>query len=165
MKNILTSFFILINSIFLITGCSSSEPEEKNHYRFDIIDSVLNKSNGKITAVLHSYGPTYCKRYNIFNFDYYLKEKYDLDTIYFFVISRKENFSDSIEYKLMNIGESYNLNLIKIDTSITAIINVPINGPHKCLILEPNLLFWRDGKIVAKCYYSNEIKDVYIKKQ
>lgn len=165
MHKIIISFIILINSVLFIAGCSTSEPEVKNPFRFDIIDSVLRKNDGIINAELHSYFSTDCKKYNIFNFDYFLKEKNNKDTIIFFVLSRKENFSDTADYKRMERRKSYDLNLIKIDTPITAKLKINMQGDHIVLMLEPDLKFWKDGKIISTMYFSNEIKDIYIKEK
>ncbi|MFA5403893.1 MAG: hypothetical protein WC358_03055 [Ignavibacteria bacterium] len=166
MKKIFYNIVIIFSPLFvLIDGCSSSNLEYKNHYRFNVIDSVLRKSNGKIYARLAGINKNEFIDYNILSFDYIIQEKNFKDTLYFFVISPKNIVIDTNYYISLIKGKSYDLYLEKIDTLIEARVTRSYDrGGGETRIIDPDLIYWENGKFMIKLYISKDINDVFIRK-
>lgn len=157
---------MLVFSIsFLFNGCTSSKQEVKSHYRFEIIDSVLKKNKGNICARLTGINTNEFIDYNILSFDYNIQENDFKDTLYFFVISKKNIIVDTNDYKNLIKGKTYSLFLEKIDTLIKARVTRSFDrGGGEKRMLDPDLMYWENGKFMVKLYISKDINDVFIRK-
>ena len=149
-------------------GCASSKEEIKNHFRFEIIDSVLKKNDGKICFELSNIDYKMFDKYYVFHCDYFVnKNNKIIDTVYFFILSEKDKDStiDLKLYEKLNNSEKYYINLSTMDSlkrtdaGIRGDAGFSYEDNDGC-----SILFWRDGRIVSKVYFSNEIKNIYIKK-
>jgi hypothetical protein len=166
MKKIIVRFILLIFPVgLLFNGCASSKQEVKNHYKFNVIDSVLEKNNGVIFARLAGINTNEFIDYNILSFDYIIQEKDFNDTLYFFVISQKNIVIDTNYYISLIKGKSYDLYLEKIDTLIEARVTRSLDrGGGETRIIDPDLIYWENGKFMIKLYISKDINDVFIRK-
>jgi hypothetical protein len=161
--NISISLLFLISVLF--GGCASSKQEEKNQFRFEVIDSVLKKNNGNICFEIFHIDSKSFDKYYVIDCNYYInKNNKIIDTVFFFILSEKENdvIIDINDYEKLFEEENYCLKLFSIDTLMTTTINITTYNPT--LILDPNLVFYENGKIVAKVYFCKDIKDKYVLK-
>jgi hypothetical protein len=165
---IILSIFILLSICTFFEGCASSKQEEKNHFRFEVIDSALNKHNGNLCFELRNIDYKMFDKYIVLHCDYFVnKNNKIIDTVYFFILSEKDEDStiDLKLYEKLNNSEKYCINLFTIDTLKRT--DARIRGDAGFYYDDNDgcsILFWRDGKIVSKVYFSNGIKNIYIKK-
>jgi hypothetical protein len=171
MKRIIVKLMMLVFSISLLfNGCASSKLEVKNHFRFEVIDSVLKKNNGNICFVLSNIDSYSIDKYNVLHCHYCEKENNKIiDSIYFFILSEKEKDStiDLELYEKLSNSEKYCLNIFTVDTLIKT--GAKFRGYNVGFAYDDGsgntISFWRNERIVAKVYFCNDIKDKYILKK
>jgi hypothetical protein len=148
MKNniIIKVLFIFLG--IMITGCSSSNYDGNRYVKFIHLDT-----NTFVDYYRMVFNP------NINNLN-------ENDTCVLYLISKKEK-NDSIDlFKYESLVENniYCINLFSLDTPISAEMKrLNDRGGGVRLYIEDEL-FWDNGKIVAKVYFSNDIKGKYILK-
>jgi hypothetical protein len=170
MKKIIIKFIILIFPVgLLFNGCASSKQEVKNHYKFNVIDSVLEKNNGNICFEISNIDSYSIDKYNVLHCNYCVKENNEIvDSIYFFILSEKEKDSTiNLElYEKLNNYEKYCLNLFTVDTLIKT--GARYRGYNVGFAYDDgsgnSISFWKNERIVAKVYFCKDIKDKYILK-
>lgn len=139
-KNLLIVIILLFSTEIFI-GCSSSLNEGATCIRLRNIDSV-----------------TYKEYYALWFPNGYLFE----DTSGYYVLTKKDD-NDNInlkEYELIRKGKSYCLNLFMVDSLVSA----NLSSSAEMIIVEPNLILYKKGKIMIKVYFSNDLKGIYVLK-
>jgi hypothetical protein len=164
MRNIINiSISLLFLVCVLFGGCASSKMEEKSYYRSEIIDSILKYNNGKINAKLHNITQKEFKEYYLMDFCYFINKNNLIDTVFFIVLSPKNNekLVDTNIYDKLNIGIVYNLNLFSIDSLVNATL---LSRTDYAIVYNFNEIIYSRGKFRIKVYFSNYISGEYILK-
>lgn len=143
MKNIILCVICNLLFIIILEGCSSSNQKIEADIKLYALDSN-----------------TFKKYYDLWFPNSYSKS----DTIGFHVLTEKtdDNNIDINKYEPIKVGETYILKLCEVDSLVSAKLNPTGIGDRVRIVLDPNILFWENGKIMIKVYSSNALKGKYV---
>jgi hypothetical protein len=133
-------FMVLFSCVFIL-GCSSSLKEGNTCIRLRHIDSVTYKEY---------YALWFPNSYN------------SNDTSGYYLLSKKSDNKniDMEKYALLRKGETYCLKIFTVDS----LVNATLNSRGDIIIIDPNTILYKNGKIMIKVYFSNDIKGKYVLK-
>lgn len=145
MKNILLGFICCLLFVITLAGCSSSHQEVEANLKLFAIDSN-----------------TFEKYYNL----WFPNSYSELDTSGFHVLTEKtdDNNIEISKFEPIKVGEIYRVKLFTVDSLVSAELNPTRFHGRTRIILDPNILFWDNGKIMIKVYFSKDFKGKYVLK-